>query len=156
MLQRFHADWDVRRRGREFPARRDFDPCDLRYALGYISLIDVLGDPPRFRFRLHGVGNAERVGIDMTGKLLEAMPDGRRYRLVSMHYSAVMKEREPVAQTRRVYAIDERAWNCEVLVLPLSSDGINIDMLMSCAAWADGGTSMRSAVPLAAGFQGRS
>jgi hypothetical protein len=34
LLQRLYADWAARRRARSMPARRDFDPLDLKYALG--------------------------------------------------------------------------------------------------------------------------
>lgn len=155
MLQRFYADWETRRRGREFPARRDFDPWDLRYALGYISLLDVLRDPLRFRFRLQGVGIAERIGMDMTGKFVEAMPDRRHYHMAMEHYSAVIEARGPAVRMRRAYVTDARVWNCEVLAVPLSNNGADIDMLMSCLAWDEGGAPKYSAVPIDAGFDGR-
>ncbi|MDE2227875.1 MAG: PAS domain-containing protein [Alphaproteobacteria bacterium] len=135
ILRRFYADWDVRRRGREFPARRDFDPCDLAYALGYVSLMDVLRDPLRFRFRLHATGIAERTGAELTGKFVHEMKDLRHRDMAAAHFREVVETRRPVANIRRAYVTDRRIWNCEVLVAPLSSNGSDIDMLISCIAW---------------------
>ncbi|SRR5579875_904596 len=135
MLQRFYADWDARRRGRPFPARRDFDPCDFGYALGYLSLMDVLTDPLRFRFRLHGTGIAERTGAELTGKFVDEMKDLGHREMAASHFREVVQMRGPVVKIRRAYITDVRVWNCEVLVAPLSSNGSDIDMLISCIAW---------------------
>jgi len=135
VLQRFYADWDARRRGHEFPARRDFDPCDLKYALGDISLLEVLRDPLRFRFRLQGANIVERIGIDLTGKFVEAMPDRRHRQMAMEHYAAVLETRRPVVKVRRAFVTEWRVWNCEILVAPLSNSGSEIDMLLSCFAW---------------------
>jgi hypothetical protein len=51
-LRRLLAYWQERRGARRFPARGDVDPVEFRYALGHVSMVDVVGDPPRFRFRL--------------------------------------------------------------------------------------------------------
>lgn len=135
MLRRFYADWDARRRGRELPARRDFDPCDFTYALGNVSLMDVMRDPLRFRFRLHGTGVVARTGTDMTGKFVHEMKDLRHCEMATEHFRESMETRRPVVKIRNAYVTDVRIWNCEVLVLPLSSNATDIDMLMSCIAW---------------------
>ncbi len=152
MLQRLQADWDARRHGREFPARGDFDPCDVTYALGYISLIDVLYNPLRFRFRLQGTGVVERTGADMTGKIIDQMKDRRHYEMANGHFGEVLETRRPVVKVRRAYVTDVRVWNCEILVLPLSSNGVDIDMMMSCIAWDEARPPERAlAVPAGAG-----
>ncbi|SRR5579875_472365 len=146
LLQRFYADWDSRRRGREFPARRDFDPCDLKYALGDISLLDVLTDPLRFRFRVHGTSIAERIGVELTGKFVDQMPDRRQSAMALAHFTEVVDRRAPVAKIRHAYTTDRQVWNCEVVVLPLSSNGIDIDMLISCIAWDPAPSPARSSL----------
>jgi len=153
MLRRFYADWEVRRRGREFPARRDFDPCDLAYALGYVSLMDVLRDPVRFRFRLQGTSVAERTGVDMTGKFVDEMKDRRHRDMATGHFRETVEARQPVVKIRRAYVTDVRVWNCEILVVPLANADADIDMLMSCIAWHEVGAPEYSrAVSTDAGF----
>jgi len=135
MLRQLYEDWDERRRGREMPARADFDPLDLKYCIGNLSLIDVAGDPPRFRFRIHASTVAGVMGFDLTGKNLDAMPDMEYRRMVADHYNEVLAVRGPVAKCRNRQMTDQHIWNCEVLVLPLSADGKTIDMLMSGFVW---------------------
>lgn len=135
MLQRLYEDWEARRRGREFPTRRDFDPCDLGYALGYLSLIDVLQNPLRFRFRLQGTGVVDRVGRDSTGTFIDEMKDRRHCAMATEHFTAVLETRRPVVKVRRAYVTDVRVWNCEILAVPLSNNGVDIDMLMTGIAW---------------------
>lgn len=132
-LQRLYRDWDCRRRGREFPARRDFDVLDLKYVIGRFSLLEVGYDPLRFRYRLHGTCLAERVG-EMTGRDLEELRPGVR-ELVRRHYTTVIERRTPRVEIRELQVVDNRIVHSEVLVLPLSADGTTIDMLISCVIW---------------------
>src|SRR5438874_7142937 len=37
--------WLQRKGGRRFPSRRDIDPVEIRYVLGWVMLIDALRDP---------------------------------------------------------------------------------------------------------------
>jgi hypothetical protein len=135
MLQQLHRDWDARRRGRDLPARSDFDPLDLKYVVGNLSLIDVAHDPLRYRFRIHGSNVAQGMGFDLTGKSLDALPDRQYRQLVEEHFTEVVAGRRPVAKYRNRLMTDQRIWHCEVLVLPLSADGKTIDMLMSGFVW---------------------
>src|SRR5215469_17698305 len=73
-LQRLYDYWDSRRGGRRYPARSDLDPVEFGFALGNVTLIDVLYEPLRFRFRLMGGLQAQRVGQDMTGKMVDELP----------------------------------------------------------------------------------
>jgi hypothetical protein len=135
VLRRLHADWQSRRGARRFPARTDFDPVDLKYILGNLSLVDVRRHPLRFFFRLHATNIAARAGHDMTGKLLDQHPDPRYRSLVLDHYLRAVDERRPVAVRREGQFTDSVTLDCEVLVLPLARDGENIDMLMVGFVW---------------------
>ena len=134
-LRRLHQDWDAWRRGREFPARVDIDPCALRYVLGNLALIDVLHDPLRFRFRLHPTNMVARLGVDLTGKFIDEIADRRHFSLARDNFEKVIRTRRPVVEIRRGVRTDFQVWNCEILVLPLSNDGVDIDMLMGCVIW---------------------
>ncbi|MDE2227798.1 MAG: PAS domain-containing protein [Alphaproteobacteria bacterium] len=134
-LRRLYRDWDARRAGRRVPARADFDPVEMKYILGQLSLIDVARDPLRFIFRLHATGNARHLGVDRTGKDLAFMPNPDVREHVRAHYELAVASREPVVQHRGGSFADGREWDYEVLVLPLASDGETIDMLMSGVIW---------------------
>jgi hypothetical protein len=132
-LRQLYDDWNSRRHGREFPARADFDPLELKYVLGSLSLVDVLRDPLRFRYRLHGSTMADLVGTDMTGRYLDEMADRRYYEKANTTFTKVVESGAPTGGSYRRFMTDRRTWDYDVLVLPLSSDDKTIDMLISCS-----------------------
>ncbi len=134
-LQRLYRDWQDRRGGREFPSRSDFDVLDLGYIIGNLSLLDVFFQPLRFRFRIQASGVTERVGYEMTGKDLDALPARDSRDAIRRHFVEVVNRRAPIVQTRERHILDGRVHSCEVLALPLARDGSTIDMLMSGLVW---------------------
>src|SRR5437763_1360279 len=48
--------------GGGLPGRKHIDPTDIPTLLEHLWLLDVIGAPPRFRYRLRG-GAAQRVGL---------------------------------------------------------------------------------------------
>lgn len=110
---------------------------DLKYVLGSLSLIDVQHAPLRFRIRLHATDNARRVGVDLTGQDLDAYPFEETRKLMKAQCEAVIAERRPVGRVRDGTLADARTWSYQVLMLPLSSDGETIDMLMSGLIWTN-------------------
>src|SRR5258707_2720250 len=87
LLQRLLADWQVRRRERTLPARRDFDPLDLKYILGKLLLVDVERQPLRFRFRLVGTELARRSGVELTGRTLDDYPSPEYREVIRRRYT---------------------------------------------------------------------
>src|SRR5882672_4076674 len=65
---------EEKRAGRDWPLRRDFDPFEFRFALGFISLVEVHTPPRRFFYRLDGTKQAQMFGADCTGKYLDQAP----------------------------------------------------------------------------------
>jgi hypothetical protein len=128
-LQRLFAYWCAARRGRAWPARRDLDPLDFPYALGYVMLVDVLREPLRFRVRLHGTEITQRVHYDLTGKLLDEIPDSEYRRYAVERCRALVAAARPlrVEQNRE---LDGRLHRYEALWLPLSDDQVTVTMLM--------------------------
>lgn len=137
-LRRLYREWDLRRAGRAMPARGDFDATELKYILGHLSLIDVLRQPLRFRYRVHATQAAERLGFDITGKPLDRLPNAEYHALIQAHHESVVRQRQPVLVLRDRRFSDSRTWKCEALSLPLSASGGEIDMLMSAVVWQKG------------------
>lgn len=73
------------------------DALDMRPALGYLMLLDVLDGGTDFRYRLYGSIIAQHSNFDMTGRCLsELKPDqgvGAFFRVV---YRAVLARPEPI------------------------------------------------------------
>jgi hypothetical protein len=134
-LRRLFQYWADKRGARRFPARRDIDPLDFAYVLGYVMLIDVTHDPLRFRFRLYGTALLDRnSAVDMTGKYLDehARPEFRAY--LRDEWAETVERGAP---THGFFdrMIDDELRKFEVLRLPLSADGASVDMLLVCAVF---------------------
>ena len=135
-LVRLYDYWAERRRGRSFPSRQDIDPVELRFAVGNMSLIDVLRDPLRFRFRLVGSLMAQRMGLDYTGKMVDDVGDTDYRDSLIAAYRKIVESRGPstILYERE---IDGRTRRFEVLRLPLAADGEMINMLLLCPQYFD-------------------
>jgi hypothetical protein len=124
------AHWQRMRGARRMPARRDFDPLEVRFALGYISLIDVHRDPLRFYFRLDGSKQVELFGVECTRRYLdEAMP-AEHAAMAQASYSEVVNRGEPRYHRRQI-VFHERLMDYEAIILPFSNDGERVDLLMT-------------------------
>lgn len=134
MLRRLYAYWDDKRGAREFPGRADIDPLEMRLALGNISLVDVLYAPLRFRYRLHGSIIAERLGIDMTGRCVDEIPEPDRRSFVEENFRAVIATRQPLARSG-ARLLDQRQWNFDSIILPLGVADGTINMLLLCVEY---------------------
>ncbi|MBS4047862.1 MAG: PAS domain-containing protein, partial [Alphaproteobacteria bacterium] len=80
--------WHQLRGDADIPQASDVSPFELKPALGYIVLIDVLDDGWDGRFRLYGTKVAETYGRDMTGRLVSEI-DGGNY--VSIFFRALYR-----------------------------------------------------------------
>ena len=128
-LARLYAYWAQRKGSRRFPARRDLDPVDLRYVLGHLMLLDVLRDPLRFRYRLHGAEITSRVGYDLTGRFLDEIPDPEYRDYAVSRCKALVESGEPLV-TRRDRTLGGQLNSYEALWLPFSENGVNVTMLL--------------------------
>jgi hypothetical protein len=136
-LKALEAYWRSKQHGDGLPARRDIDPWEMRTFLPQVFLIDVTQNPLRFWFRLVGTGVAEDYGEDITGRYVDEIDLSDAQEQVLDDY------RRAVRGARRVYArLDYVKDNgqrvtYERLLLPLSSDGETVDMLLGGAIRID-------------------
>jgi hypothetical protein len=129
LLKRLHAYWLEKRGDRAMPARADIDPLEMHFILGSLILVDVLHEPRRFRIRLHGTDLVRRAGYELTGKMLDELPISEFRQFVEGSFAAAAEARVPRAGVRdRV--MDGRIYRYEALILPLSSNGGAVDMLL--------------------------
>ena len=98
--------------------------------LAHILLVDVLFDPPDFRYRLIGTEITRFIGRDSTGKRLSELhyPEAVGDRIQRV-YSAVASSGEVI------YVEDPADWASKdfvrmaTLLLPASSDGERVDLI---------------------------
>jgi hypothetical protein len=133
-LRAIHAYWDGKRRGRLMPSRADIDPLELKPYLPQLVLLDVEGDPPRFRYRLVGTEVTRvRQGLvksDPTGEFVDAVTHHQGTAAVLAHYRRVVAERKPSTDAGTYVPSRERPWvRFSRLVMPLSADDSTVNML---------------------------
>ncbi len=129
LLRRLYDYWSAKRGDRAMPSRSDTDPVDLSFILGQILLIDVLRDPLRFHVRVHGTELARRAGYELSGKMLDELPLPEYRAMATRSLTTVVETRAPF-RSLRDRMIDGRSLQYEGLVVPLSQDDREVDMLL--------------------------
>ena len=113
-LSLWFAEMDAGRR----PGKDFFDPLRLRFLLGSLSLLDVEKDPLRFRYRVVGTDIVQRLGVELTGKLLDDHPNQTFRPLLIQGCRVVYHTGRPVygSLDTRALGLD---WHLEVAAVPL-------------------------------------
>jgi hypothetical protein len=129
LLRRLYDYWNEKRGGRSMPSRAEIDPVEMRFILGSLLVVDVLREPLRFFVRLHGTELVRRSGYELSGKMLDELPQPQFRALTHRSWAKSVETRAPFHATRdRV--LDGRSARYEVLILPLSKSGGDVDMLL--------------------------
>jgi len=122
--------WESKRQGRLMPARADIDVAELRPWLGEIHLIAVQRDPLNFIYRVYGTNVAPPRDRDMTGRSVDEFPAALRD-LIKPAYIEILDTRQPLYRTH-TYQTQDRFIRRERLILPLSDNGADVNMIMTC------------------------
>lgn len=134
VLKRMVAFWDEKRRGRDWPLRADLDPLEFWFAVGYVSLIEVMPAPAagrrRYFFRLDGTRQVDLFGVDFTGRFLDQAADAAGTRVAEESFGTAVEQGEPQYHVRQV-DFHDRPIQYEIVILPLSKTGDGVDMLMT-------------------------
>jgi hypothetical protein len=113
------------------PARRDLDPVlDVPRLLPQLMLMDVLGDPLDFRYRLVGSALRRHMAEDWTGRCLSDIPFQRAGSTVWDNNLRVLKERRPLLARPPYIGPHKDFLFVESVILPLAGDGQSVDMLL--------------------------
>ena len=130
--------WSAKRGARPMPSRRDIDPLELGPAiLPHLMLVDV--EPgPRFRYRLFGTAVSDAFGMDATGQYIDAVMVGQYRDFLLGLYGDLLAMKKPVYSTS-IYGtkLDTKMWT-QRLILPLSSNGDDVDMALACQVFLHG------------------
>lgn|GEM_PF-3861775 len=116
MLARLMAYWRNNCRGATMPPVLAIDPFALRFALGYLVLLEPMHDGADFKVRVYGTQLANRVGYDLTGKLLSAIEDPHMRRVTEQSAARVLFGSRPLLLQRRRLAYRSTDYAC--LFLP--------------------------------------
>ncbi|WP_085905173.1 PAS domain-containing protein [Kiloniella majae] len=131
--------WVALPRVKELPSRVDIDPQAIPALLPYCELIDVHRGPLDFEYRLIGTLIDEIATQCYTGLRLSEIPTQNPPSLMFALYEKVTQEKKPV-RTILPYTGDQLGIkDVESLVLPLSREGDDVDMLLGGIALREPG-----------------
>jgi len=136
-LRRFYAYWRAKHRGDALPGRAQIDPLEFPWALGYVTLHGALPDGD-FHVRLDATKAVDFFGIDLTGMRLSAHPDRDMAEKMAQTNLHVVRTRAPLVVDRD-FAIRNRHWRYQSLMLPFAADGKTVDMIASVLSYDGGG-----------------
>jgi hypothetical protein len=122
--------WCEMRGNRTMPARSDLEPGAICALLPFLSILDKVDG--QFRYRLHGSAAAKEIGRDLTGAVVgsyvNAPESAAAMRAVC---ERVFANAHPVFSTGEFKIKPDCIHNMSVLLLPLSDDGVTVNMAIS-------------------------
>jgi hypothetical protein len=134
-LAALYRYWYVKRAGRDMPSRDDIEPTEIPSLLAHVLLLDVCHDPFGLRFRLVGSFIYEFRVLHSVRELTGRFVDEVNFNMASG--DDMVRMGQDVAERRRPLLIEAPFKNKakgvgyqKMLLLPLSSDGDAVDMLL--------------------------
>jgi hypothetical protein len=122
--------WRSKCHGDRLPSRADIRPSEITRLLPYVYLVDVIGDPPAFRYRLVGTQFYSWTGREYTGVTVDAAEYGPNWENIYKDYCAAVRGRAPVCSEYIAAPWPEREFlTYERIIAPLSDDGLAVNML---------------------------
>lgn len=134
----FYRYWNAKRRGGALPSRADIDPLEMKDWLAGVALVDVMREPGEgrdasgytLRYRLIGTRPTLLRGQDVTGRRVEVAYFGASLEAALENYRIVIEQKAPVYDWDHTPSSDGFAREGETLLLPLSTDGETVDMVL--------------------------
>ncbi len=122
--------WLKKKNNRICPSRTDIDKLDIPRLFPNMTLINVSPEPPRFVFRLVGTQVVWMFKDDATGQEVGVgLKPSERNEVIGRH-AFVADNCCPVFHRRQLQREKNDYTMVERLMLPLSSNGSDVDMIM--------------------------
>lgn len=144
-LVELYRYWQARRGPRFAPRRVDIDPTDIPRLLPHLLLVDISADG-RPRFRLVGTEVERHFGCCMTGRHIDELMRGEYLTFIEGLYRTILEDRIPV-YSENSYHGDATGFDAAPdlfrtarLMLPLSEDGEQVDMVLAGQVFTSAGT----------------
>ena len=99
-LRRLYQYWLERRGARAFPSRSDIDPLDFVYALGRVSIVEIMPGPKRFRYRHVSSQLTDHLGYEMRSRYVEDIPEPELRAPVEAANARIAPSKSPRALAR--------------------------------------------------------
>jgi hypothetical protein len=141
-LREAYAYWDAKRKNKLMPARADIDPVEMPRLLPYIILIDVVGEPLDFRYRLIGTQACSIMRRDFTGQFFSKIPGNEKESALWRGCDAVVGSKAPMYWQLPYVGPDRFLRDYENVLLPLSNDGVKVTMIFKVITFERGPSSV--------------
>lgn len=137
-LRQLYFHWQQLRGARAMPKRSELRPEDVHYAIGSLSLVEVLRNPLNFRFKLISK-RAEGLGRHSDqGKLLDEIEPQFFRDFLRDYYVRVVETLDPVID-RVQFAPDARPSGSllgyERVILPMAGAAETVEFLAVASDW---------------------
>ncbi len=130
------AYWHSLRRGGGLPAYRQFDPVDVPDILPHLMVLDVLGPPLDFRYRLIGGEVRARQRRKLVRRRVSELPAEAPGQALFEARRRVVESGEPDFAATEVLGPDSLPRLQSCLHLPFASDGARVDVLIAVVAFS--------------------
>jgi hypothetical protein len=130
-LNAIYSYWLAKRGQRRMPSRKDIDPTEIPKLLPNLMLVDVSHNPMKFRYRLVGTSVVDATGENHAGKDFDTVDFIKTNPMVMRQYATTATSGEPLHSLEPFYRRDTgEPYEVDRLLLPLSSDGITVNMIL--------------------------
>jgi hypothetical protein len=131
-VRRLYEYWHGLRPGPEMlPGRQHFDPLDIAELMPHVWMLERLGVPPRFRYRLLGTRMVDAMHRDLTGAWYDDAHPGVERHPMYKYFEERWRRGEATWRRGRPWLhVDPDIYEIEQVVLPMGRDGITVDLLL--------------------------
>lgn len=135
-IDRLLAYWHAKKGDRALPSRADIDPLEFTRELPRVMMAEVSYEPLEFRYRVAGTGLFAMHGQELTGKLAHELQPPEFGAIIHRHYAEAVQRRAPLLHLVEL-TVNYLTTSYARIILPLASDGVTVDRLMTCEAHED-------------------
>ena len=137
ILRAVYDYWLEKRGDRFAPSRLELWPEEITRLLPYVMLMDVIGTPPRYRYRLVGTAFVTEYGKELTGRFVDEIDLAEQKEFILADYDGIVRSGMP-SFSRWEYRMSAAICvRCERVLLPLSGDGNVVNMLFGAVTARD-------------------
>ncbi len=127
--QRGFDYWNLKRGSKAMPARDDIDPSEILKTLPHVFLLDVRPEPLDFRYRLIGTKMDEHMTGSYTGLWMSEIPHQKAPSRIWASCRQVVEQKQPLSSDTPYVGKHKEFLTTEDLIMPLSDDGEQVNML---------------------------
>lgn len=135
-IRKVYDFWLAHCQSASMPLTEEIDILELEFAVGALSIIDVIDQKPRFYLRMIGSQIVERNGIDNTGLIVDEMTDEAIRSILTSSYTNVFASAEPFWIERQTFT-DDHIYVYECLILPMRNVEGQVTRLLSVLDWPE-------------------